>query len=110
MPVYEYRCSKGHTYERTEGFNAPTRQRCQQCGAVSRRLISMPAVIFRGSGFYSTDNRRGSAGLTSAPSESGGESSNGHGHSHSDGGHSHGADGGHSDASSEPKVAATADD
>ena len=57
MPVYEYRCTKGHTYEKTESFSAPSAQKCTQCGARSRRQISMPAVIFKGSGFYSTDNR-----------------------------------------------------
>ena len=62
MPIYEYQCSKGHEYERVEGFDAPTEQRCPRCGASSRRLISMPAVIFKGSGFYSTDNRKGQAG------------------------------------------------
>ena len=60
MPVYEYRCSKGHDYERTEGFSAPSRQKCD-CGATAQRKISRPTVIFKGSGFYSTDNRRSSA-------------------------------------------------
>ncbi len=61
MPIYEYRCSKGHQYERGEGFDAPSEQTCPKCGGRSRRLISMPAVIFKGSGFYSTDNRKGSS-------------------------------------------------
>ncbi len=69
MPVYEYRCSKGHTYEKTEGFSAPSTQKCMQCSARARRQISMPAVIFKGSGFYSTDNRG------SPPSSDGGSSS-----------------------------------
>jgi putative FmdB family regulatory protein len=60
LPVYEYRCSKGHDYERTESFSAPSRQKCE-CGATAQRKISRPAVIFKGSGFYSTDNRRSSA-------------------------------------------------
>ena len=74
MPIYEYRCSKGHEYERAEGFDAPTEQRCLKCGGSSRRLISLPAVIFKGSGFYSTDNRKessfdGNGGSTSIKSE-----------------------------------------
>ena len=69
MPVYEYRCTKGHTYEKTEGFSAPVSQKCAQCSARARRQISMPAVIFKGSGFYSTDNR------ASAPSSGGSSSS-----------------------------------
>ena len=70
MPTYEYKCSKGHEYERAEGFDAPTEQRCPKCGGSSRRLISMPAVIFKGSGFYSTDNRKGQAGDNGASGSS----------------------------------------
>ncbi len=73
MPRYEYRCSKGHQYERSEGFDAPSEQTCPKCGGRSRRLISMPAVIFKGSGFYSTDNRKSSA--ISGDSGDGGSSS-----------------------------------
>ncbi len=69
MPVYEYRCTKGHAYEKTESFSAPSTQKCTQCNARARRQISMPAVIFKGSGFYSTDNRG------SAPSSDDGSSS-----------------------------------
>ncbi len=69
MPVYEYLCNKGHSYEKTEGFSAPSTQKCTQCGARARRQISMPAVIFKGSGFYSTDNRG------SGPSSNGASSS-----------------------------------
>lgn len=92
MPVYEYRCSKGHQYEKTESFSAPAEQKCMQCRAKARRLISRPAVIFKGSGFYSTDNKRSSAALdTSSETPSLAPESNGHGHSHGPGGHSHGA-------------------
>lgn len=76
MPVYEYKCTKGHVYEKTEGFDAPSRQKCIKCGAASRRQISMPAVIFKGSGFYSTDNRK-SGGAPSESSSSDSSSSNG---------------------------------
>jgi putative FmdB family regulatory protein len=95
MPVYEYRCSKGHDYEKTEGFSAPTAQKCIVCGAKAKRQISKTTVIFKGSGFYSTDNRRStsaSASETSSASEPAtpaASSDNGHGHSHGAGGHSH---------------------
>jgi putative FmdB family regulatory protein len=94
LPVYEYRCAKGHDYEKTEGFSAPTQQRCTVCGARARRVISMPSVIFKGGGFYSTDNRRSSGASAAAESppstgDSAPKSDNGHGHSHDDGGHAH---------------------
>ncbi len=92
-----------------EGFSAPTTQKCTVCGAKALRQISRPTVIFKGSGFYSTDNRGSSSGRRSesdsepAPkvdaTSSG--SDNGHGHSHGPDGHSHG--------SSDPKSAATVD-
>ena len=69
LPVYEYRCKSGHEYEKTEGFDAPTEQSCAACGAPARRQISMPAVIFKGSGFYSTDNRKSGIENGSSSSE-----------------------------------------
>ena len=62
MPIYEYRCSDGHEYEKVEGFDAPVEHACPHCGETARRQFSAPAVIFKGSGFYSTDNRKGSSG------------------------------------------------
>jgi putative FmdB family regulatory protein len=95
VPVYEYRCKKGHEYELTESFSAPSEQKCVKCGATAKRQISMPAVIFKGSGFYSTDSRK-SSGVSSesdsAPSASTtSPSDNGHGHSHGPGSHTHGS-------------------
>jgi len=58
LPIYEYRCQKGHQYERWESFGAPPEQSCPHCGGPSRRLLSLPAVIFKGPGFYSTDKRK----------------------------------------------------
>ena len=84
MPVYEYRCSSGHHYEKTEGFDAPREQPCSVCQAIARRQISLPAVIFKGPGFYSTDNRRSSrsGNGTSADNDSGSSSSEGDGPPH----------------------------
>jgi len=58
LPVYEYRCSAcGHTYEQREGFDAPNENVCPHCGALARRLLRPPAIIFKGPGFYTTDSR-----------------------------------------------------
>lgn len=84
MPVYEYRCTKGHNYEKTEGFSAPSTQKCMQCSARARRQISMPAVIFKGSGFYSTDNR--GSGPPSSGGTAGTSSDNGSDSTKSDNG------------------------
>ena len=103
MPTYEYRCLRGHHYERSEGFDAPTEQTCPTCGSRSRRQISLPAVIFKGPGFYSTDNRRGYA------SGNGGRSSfsSDGGSKESDSGSK--SDGGSKESDSESKTEAAAD-
>lgn len=58
MPKYDYRCSAcSAEYERREGFDAPATQPCQHCGGEARRVYRAPAIVFKGSGFYSTDSR-----------------------------------------------------
>ena len=90
MPVYEYRCEDGHHFDKTEGFESPRQQSCAICGATATRQISLPAVIFKGPGFYSTDNRGSSRGGNgkSAESDTSSSANDGHGDSHGDGGHS----------------------
>jgi putative FmdB family regulatory protein len=97
LPLYDYRCEGGHEYELSEGFHAPTEHPCPKCGRQSRRQISLPAVIFKGSGFYSTDNRK--SGGSNGHSGSSESASKDNGHSH-DGDHSH---------ESTPKVEAAAE-
>lgn len=59
MPRYVYECTKcAHSYEKLEGWDAKPRQRCPKCRAVSQRMPASPAIVFKGSGWYSTDNRR----------------------------------------------------
>jgi putative FmdB family regulatory protein len=58
MPTYEYRCEKGHTFERFQRMTEPPLDACVECGAPAQRLLSPGAGIhFKGSGFYITDNR-----------------------------------------------------
>ena len=95
MPTYEYRCAAGHQYEKRESFSARARQKCQVCGKQADRMIFAPPVVFKGSGFYSTDSRGTSANSDSgsapaAPATSA-DATSGHGHSHGPGGHSHDA-------------------
>jgi putative FmdB family regulatory protein len=56
MPLYEYQCSKcGHRFEKIQSFSAEPIKECPVCGGATERLISAPAIQFKGSGFYSTD-------------------------------------------------------
>ena len=58
MPLYEYRCQKcAHLYEKREGFDAPARQKCPTCGGQAQRVLHAAPIVFKGSGFYITDNR-----------------------------------------------------
>lgn len=56
MPIYEYRCPQGHTFERFQSMTAPAPERCDICGASPVELVLYPVAIhYKGSGFYSTD-------------------------------------------------------
>lgn len=56
MPLYEYRCkSCGHTFEKIQSFSAPEEKECPVCHAEVERLISAPAIQFKGSGWYVSD-------------------------------------------------------
>lgn len=60
MPIYEYRCPKGHTFELFQRMSDPPAEVCTTCGAGPVEKILFPvAVHFKGSGFYSTDYGRG---------------------------------------------------
>ncbi len=61
MPIYEYRCPKGHVFELFHGINDPGPEACTVCDASPVERVLYPvAVHFKGSGFYSTDYGRGS--------------------------------------------------
>lgn len=58
MPIYDYRCDHcGHVFSAVQSFNDGALQKCPNCGKVPRRLISTPAIVFKGSGWYKTDSR-----------------------------------------------------
>jgi putative FmdB family regulatory protein len=61
MPIYEYRCPQGHTFELFQRMSDPPAEACEVCGASPVEKVLYPAAIhFKGSGFYSTDYGRGS--------------------------------------------------
>jgi putative FmdB family regulatory protein len=56
MPIYEYRCPEGHTFERFQSMTAPSPERCDVCDASPVEVVLYPVAIhYKGSGFYSTD-------------------------------------------------------
>jgi putative FmdB family regulatory protein len=76
MPLYAYKCRAcNHTFEKNQRMTDTPLRHCPVCAGEVRRLISNVGVVFKGSGFYITDNRNGSAngsgakkdGATKAP-------------------------------------------
>jgi putative FmdB family regulatory protein len=60
MPIYEYRCPEGHTFERFQSMTAPAPEKCDVCDASPVEVVLFPVAIhYKGSGFYSTDYGKG---------------------------------------------------
>lgn len=67
MPLYEYQCKQcQHRFEKIQSFSAPEEKVCPECGGEVERLISAPAIQFKGAGWYVNDY----AGRGKAPSAS----------------------------------------
>jgi putative FmdB family regulatory protein len=63
MPLYEYECeSCGGTFEVIQKFSDHSVDTCKTCGGKVRRLLSAPAIQFKGTGWYITDYARKGAG------------------------------------------------
>ena len=81
MPIYEYRCLNGHTFEVIQSMSDDPVEACEQCGAPVERVFHPVAVHFKGSGFYTTDYKSksksssGKDGDSSSSSESSSDSS-----------------------------------
>jgi putative FmdB family regulatory protein len=74
MPIYEYRCANGHAFEVFQSMSDEPVAECIECGAACERVLSAPAVHFKGSGFYTTDYAR-KGGKKAAATDSGGDQS-----------------------------------
>ncbi len=60
MPIYEYECSLCCSrFERRQRFDEEPVAICPTCQGKARRIINSVPIIFKGSGFYTTDNRKG---------------------------------------------------
>jgi putative FmdB family regulatory protein len=56
MPLYEYQCeSCAKRFERIQKYSDPPIETCPSCGSHVKKLMSSPAIQFKGSGFYITD-------------------------------------------------------
>jgi putative FmdB family regulatory protein len=75
LPIYEYRCVNGHTFEVMQSMSDDPIHVCQVCGAPVERVFHPVAVHFKGSGFYTTDyGRKRGAGAGGDSGDSKGES------------------------------------
>lgn len=73
MPLYEYQCQEcGETHEVIQRISDPAYTICPSCGGALKKLISSPAIQFKGSGFYITDYGKGNSGgaKSEAPAKS----------------------------------------
>jgi putative FmdB family regulatory protein len=69
VPLYDYLCKKcGHRFEKIQKFSDPEIKECPQCGGEVERLLSAPAVQFKGSGWYVTDYAKKSGGAPASAS------------------------------------------
>jgi putative FmdB family regulatory protein len=71
MPIYEYRCTNGHTFEVIQRMSDGPVETCEECGAPVERVFHPVAVHFKGSGFYTTDYAKKSKAPTAAKDGSG---------------------------------------
>jgi putative FmdB family regulatory protein len=63
VPLYEYQCGRCGRFERIQKFADPTLTECPTCGQPVEKLLSSPAIQFKGSGWYITDYaRKGNGG------------------------------------------------
>jgi putative FmdB family regulatory protein len=65
MPIYEYRCERGHTFEVMQPMTEDPLTSCSTCDAPVQRVFHPVAVHFKGSGFYTTDYAKKKAEVAS---------------------------------------------
>jgi putative FmdB family regulatory protein len=69
MPIYEYRCERGHTFEVMQRMTDDALTVCDEHGTPVQRVFHPVAVHFKGSGFYNTDYGKKKSGAAGAASE-----------------------------------------
>ena len=69
MPTYTYKCREcGHKFDKRQSFSDAPLTVCPECRAENglRKVVNSVGILFKGSGFYVTDNRNGSSGKNGA--------------------------------------------
>lgn len=70
MPLYEYQCTNcNERMEILQGINDPPYNHCPKCGGDMKKLLSSPAIQFKGSGFYKTDYASSKSGGSDSKTE-----------------------------------------
>ncbi len=78
MPIYEYKCENGHVFDAIQRMTDEPLTACEECGAPASRVLTPPAIHFKGSGFHNTDyktKRGGGNGGSESSGDSGGSGS-----------------------------------
>jgi putative FmdB family regulatory protein len=89
VPIYEYKCDNGHVFDVLQKMTDESLTECVECGAPAHRVLTAPAVHFKGSGFYNTDyGKRKGGGSNGSSSESSSSSDSSSSSSSSDSGSS----------------------
>jgi putative FmdB family regulatory protein len=107
MPIYEYRCPDGHTFEVFQRMADPPSEVCEVCGKAPVEKVLYPvAVHYKGSGFYSTDyGKGGRKAVASKDGDSSSSSSDGSGGKDSGSSSESGSSSSSSESSSKPAAA-----
>lgn len=76
MPLYEYQCAQCGRFELIQKFSDQPLSVCPTCGQEVQKLLSAPAIQFKGTGWYITDYARkgGTGGNSSGTGDGGGKS------------------------------------
>lgn len=104
MPIYEYRCENGHTFEVMLSMSDDPVTACEECGAPVERVFHPIAVHFKGSGFYNTDYKdKGKEGAAKDGASDGGSESKSKSESSDSSGSSEKSDSGSGEKKSDSK-------
>jgi putative FmdB family regulatory protein len=76
VPTYQYACTEcDHAFEQVQSFTEDSLTSCPQCEGRLRKIFNAVGVVFKGSGFYRTDNRSDAKSSTASKTGASAESS-----------------------------------